>query len=237
VQAARTRDRGICVSLLEEVEREEKKVYIHAMYTNATHFNPSPLHPPLHPIPSAHVHLVPNRRQGIIADTSHRHPRHTKHHAKFSATQLIPSQRPPARTSGLANSAGEGNGQRVGSRGCYLRPRVLVPPTTTRCLPSQLLGASLLRCRITVLLCRRVVMSYHADMMSLFSRRSDSTSAWSSTCCALGQVGWRERGEGGRTEPFSALSVFACASCVRSVSLMSACSWRSWRVVSKKVVK
>jgi hypothetical protein len=36
-------------------------------------------------------------------------------------------------------------------------------------------------------------MSYHADMMSLFSRRSDSTSAWSSTCCRLGQVGWRER--------------------------------------------
>jgi hypothetical protein len=46
------------------------------------------------------------------------------------------------------------------------RTVVPAPPTTTRCFPSQLLGASLRRWRMTVLLCRRLVMSYHAEVMS-----------------------------------------------------------------------
>jgi hypothetical protein len=53
-------------------------------------------------------------------------------------------------------------------------------PTAALCLPNQLRGASLLRCSMTVLLCNRLVMSYHADVMSLFSRRRASTSCCSS---------------------------------------------------------
>ena len=93
-----------------------------------------------------------------------------------------------------AMNSENGNIDRAGSRGCYRRPysqintvmhqslhiqiltRPLDPPTASRCLPSQLLGASLRRCRTTVLLCRRMVMSYHAEVMSLFSRRRFSTS-------------------------------------------------------------
>jgi len=58
-------------------------------------------------------------------------------------------------------------------------------PTAALCLPNQLRGTSLLRCRITVLLCNRLVMSYQADVMSLFSRRRASTSCCSSACWAL----------------------------------------------------
>lgn len=58
-------------------------------------------------------------------------------------------------------------------------------PTAARCFPNQLLGASLLRCNTTVLLCSRLVMSYHAVVISLFSRRRFSTSCWSSTCDLL----------------------------------------------------
>lgn len=66
--------------------------------------------------------------------------------------------------------------------------RLLDPPTARRCLPSQLLGASLLLCRTTVLLWRRMVKSYHAEVMSLFSRRRFSTSCWSSSYSFVSRV-------------------------------------------------
>lgn len=50
---------------------------------------------------------------------------------------------------------------------CYLRPITPAPPpTATLCFPNQPLGASLRRCKMTVLLCNLDVMSYHAEVMS-----------------------------------------------------------------------
>jgi hypothetical protein len=136
-------------------------------------------------------------------------------------------------------------------RRCYLRPyrllrvpiikavtmltKLAAPPTATLCLPSQLFGASLRLCKMTVLLCRRLVMSYHADVISWFSRRKFSTSCWSSIWACVSRVlcAWkREVVE--FTEPFSAVSFLAASSCTRKVLLVESCSCKSYSHVSKK---
>ena len=50
------------------------------------------------------------------------------------------------------------------------RTRPPTPSIAFLCLPSQLFGASALRCKVTLFICIRLARSCHADAMSLFSR-------------------------------------------------------------------